>query len=210
MQRKVTRILALSLCTGVSACGSETVDEQELLIGPNRSYEEAVSIAKTLRVDVLEIAETEHSTRLSEMPVSGTAQYRGVINGRAEEGFPIDYVADLALEMEFDAGDVSGKVSNFVTDGLPSLTHPNGEIDLEGSISWDRRTDQAYADFNGSGPLEWPGQVAIVTVDAGGTFTGDEAQAIIGGNATEFRWTGGFLTDTTSQTYGEVSAIVTE
>ncbi len=212
MRKMATCIFALSLCTGVAACsgGDGAGAGEDPLIGPSRSYSAALEISDTLMARVSQIAYDEGATRLSEMPASGTAQYRGVIAGSAESGYPVDYVGNLAIEIEFDGRDVSGQVSNFAMDGLLGLVRPRGEIDLRGSLELNSRTQQELVLFEGSGPLQWPGQRATVTIVGGGNFVGDEAQAISGSHGTEFKWTEGFVAEGASQTYGTFSAMRTE
>ena len=198
---------ALAICSAVAGCGS--AEDEDALLGPERSFEEAVEIAEAQWREVGDIEALEGPTRWIDLPVSGSGDYRGVVTGWANGGVPIDYVADLALEVDFDRLDVSGKVSNMVTDGVAGFSHPDGEIALDGVVARDG-LGGARMVVDGSRRLRGPGMEATVTIDGAGAFVGDGAAAIRGRHATDFTWTRGYLEGTTSRSDGLFTAVERE
>jgi len=200
-----TGIGAAVLGLGVALAGCEAAEEEDALIGPDRSFREALAIgeAQWRRVGAIEAA--EGVTRWVELPASGTGEYRGVVTGWASGGVPVDYVADLALEVDFGRRDVSGSVSNFVTDGVAGFHRPDGRIGLSGVVARDGRGDARIV-VDGSGLLRGPGIEADYAFDGAGSFVGDRAQGVRGGHATDFLWRRGYLEGTVSRSDGVFSA----
>ena len=190
---------------GLALAGCEVAQDEDALIGPDRSFGEALAIGEDQwrRVGAIEAAEGR--TRWVELPVSGSGDYRGVVTGWAGGGVPVDYVADLALEVDFRRRDVSGAVSNFVTDGVAGFRHPDGEVRLSGIVARDER-GEARIVIDGSGLLRGPGMEAEAVLDGAGHFVGDGAEAIRGGHATDFLWRRGYLEGTVSRSDGVFSA----
>ena len=113
------------------------------------------------------------------MPASGSGTYRGAITGWAAGGIPIDYVADLTMDVDFRDHDVSGEITNMVTDGVAGFAHPNGGIGLYGDIVRDAE-GAARIVLDGSGTLRGPGMEAGVRVDGAGAFVGADGRAMRG------------------------------
>ncbi len=143
------------------------------------------------------IAVAEGATRFADLPASGSGTYRGAIAGWAEGGIPIDYVADLTVDVDFRDLGVSGEITNMVTDGVAGFTHPNGRIGLYG----------ARIVLDGSGTLRGPGMEAEVRVDGAGSLVGADGRALRGRHATDFAWTQGYLEETVSQSDGVFSGV---
>lgn len=196
-------VAALGLCLALAGC--ELPEEEEALIGPDRSFGEALEIGEAQWRQVGRIEAAEGATRWIDLPASGSGEYRGVVTGLANGGPPVDYVADLALDVDFDRRDVSGSVSNFVTDGVAGFRHPDGQIGLSGVVVRDGRGDARIV-VDGSGLLRGPGIEADYALDGAGSFAGDGAQAVRGEHATDFVWTRGYLEGTTSRSDGVFSA----
>jgi hypothetical protein len=76
-------------------------EEEDALIGPDRSFARRWRSARPSGREVGGIEAAEGKTRWVELPASGTGEYRGVVTGWAGGGVPVDYVADLALEVDF-------------------------------------------------------------------------------------------------------------
>jgi hypothetical protein len=202
--------LAVALLgAGTTLAGCEVAEDEDALLGPDRSFREAIQIAETQWREVADIEAIEGPTRWVELPVSGSGMYRGVVAGRANGGVPIDYVADLALEVDFDRRDASGSVRNMVTNGVGGFEHPDGEIGLSGVVARDG-DGGARIVVDGSGLLRGPGMEAEVAIDGAGSFVGDRAEAVRGQQVTDFVWTRGYLQGTTSHSDGVFTAVATE
>lgn len=191
------------------AAGCTLVVGDAPLVGPDRSFEEAMEIAEAQRSDVMDIAAAEGATPWADLPVSGSAEYRGVVSGEAAGGVPIDYVADLALEVDFRDRTVTGTVANMVTDGVAGFTHPDGVVALGGLLAEDRAGDARLV-LDGTGNLRGPGMAAAYRIDGAGTLAGADGRAILGRHATDFEWTQGYLEDTISSSDGVFSAVAEE
>jgi hypothetical protein len=189
-----------------AVAGCDASDDEDALIGPDASFGSAIRIAEDQWDEVNGIALSEGATRMADLPASGSGTYRGAITGWAAGGIPIDYVADLTVDVDFRDRDVSGEITNMVTDGVAGFAHPNGEVGLYGDIVRDANGDARIV-IDGSGTLRGPGMEAGVRVDGAGAFVGADGQAMLGGHVTDFAWTQGYLVDTVSQSDGVFSAV---
>jgi hypothetical protein len=195
--------MAAALAAAVAGC--EAPEDEDALIGPDASFWSAIRIAEDQWDEVNGIALSEGATRFADLPASGSGTYRGAITGWAAGGIPIDYVADLTVDVDFRDLDVSGEITNMVTDGVAGFTHPNGRIGLYGDIVRDAE-GAARIVLDGSGTLRGPGMEAGVRVDGAGALVGEDGRAMRGGHATYFTWTQGYLEQTVSQSDGVFSA----
>lgn len=191
------------------ATGCTLVVGDAPLVGPDRSFGEAVDIAEAQLADVVDIAAAEGLTAWPDLPASGSADYRGVVRGAAAGGVPIDYVADLALAVDFRDLTVKGTIANMVTDGVGGFTHPDGVVRVDGLIASDRDGDARLV-LDGSGRLRGPGMAATYRIDGAGALVGADGQAILGRHATDFEWTQGYLEGTISSSDGVFSAVAEE
>jgi hypothetical protein len=189
-----------------AVAGCDAPDDEEALIGPDASFGSAIRIAEDQWDEVNGIALSEGATRWVALPGSGSGTYRGAITGWAAGGIPVDYVADLTMDVDFRDRDVSGEITNMVTDGVAGFTHPDGQVGLYGDIVRDANGDARIV-IDGSGTLRGPGMEAGVRVDGAGSFVGANGQAMLGGHVTDFAWTQGYLVDTVSQSEGVFSAV---
>jgi hypothetical protein len=180
-------------------------DEDTNLIGPDRSYAKAVQIGEEQWNAISGIVDAEGYTPWVDMPASGRGTYRGVIAGWATGGEPVDYAADLELRVNFDDAAVTGTVRNMVTNQAPDFEHPEGSVRLTGSLSPDEY-DTGIMVIGGSGTLETAGAAATVVVDGVGDFVGTDGRGILGAHETDFVWTRGTRTGTTSFSDGAFSA----
>jgi hypothetical protein len=192
--------------TAAAAAGCAAPDDEDALIGPDADFGAAMRIAEDQWDDVNGIAVAEGATRFVDLPASGSGTYRGAITGWAEGGIPVDYVADLTVDVGFRDRDVSGEITNMVTDGVAGFTHPDGRIGLYGDIVRDA-DGAARIVLDGSGTLRGPGMEAGLRVDGAGTFVGEDGRAMRGNHATDFAWTQGYLDGTISQSDGVFSAV---
>jgi hypothetical protein len=200
------RAAAAVLGLGVLIAGCEAAEDEDALIGPDRSFGSALGIARAQWDEVSSLADRQGPTPWVALPASGSADYRGVVTGWANGGVPIDYVADLSLEMDFDRRRLSGTVSNMVTDGVQGFAHPDGRIPVRGVLARGE-AGAARMVLDGSGVLRGPGMEATYVIDGAGTFAGRRGQAVAGQHATDFVWTQGFLDGTTSRSDGVFSAV---
>ena len=198
-------MVAAAALTAWPDAGCEAPADEDALIGPDASFGSAIRIAEDQWDEVNGIALSEGATRFADLPASGSGTYRGAITGWAAGGIPIDYVADLTVDVDFRDLDVSGEITNMVTDGVAGFTHPNGRIGLYGDIVRDAE-GAARIVLDGSGTLRGPGMEAGVRVDGAGALVGEDGRAMRGGHATYFTWTQGYLEQTVSQSDGVFSA----
>jgi hypothetical protein len=203
------RLIAAALGAGLALAGCEETATGEPLIGPDRSFGAALEIGAAQWEEVGDLADMEGRTRWVELPASGSGDYRGVVTGWASGGVPVDYVADLALEVDFDRREVSGSVENLVTEGVAGFGHPDGQVPLSGVVARDAEGNARIV-VDGSGLLRGPGMEATLALDAAGSFAGDEGQALFGQQATDFVWTRGYLEGTVSRSDGVFSAVEVE
>jgi hypothetical protein len=196
----------MAVAFGAAVAGCEVAEDEDALIGPDRGFGPALRIAEAQWDEVGGIAAAEGPTRWVDLPASGTGEYRGAVTGWANGGIPIDYVADLALDVDFRGREVSGAVTNMVTDGVAGFAHPNGRIGLFGVIARDDR-GAARIVVDGSGTLRGPGMAAAVRLDGAGGFEGADGRAVRGTHATDFVWTQGYLEDTTSRSDGVFTGV---
>jgi hypothetical protein len=197
-------VVALMVVATVAGCAAP--EDEDALIGPDAGFGSAVRIAEDQWNEVNGIAVAEGATRFADLPASGSGTYRGAIAGWAEGGIPIDYVADLTVDVDFRDLGVSGEITNMVTDGIAGFTHPNGRIGLYGDIVRDA-DDDARIVLDGSGTLRGPGMEAEVRVDGAGSLVGADGRALRGRHATDFAWTQGYLEETVSQSDGVFSGV---
>lgn len=197
-------VWVLAVAAAVAAC--EAPEDEEALIGPDAGFGSAIRIAEDQWDEVNGIALSEGATRWAALPNSGSGTYRGAITGWAEGGIPIDYVADLTVDVDFRDRDVSGEITNMVTDGVSGFAHPDGRVGLYGDVLRDASGDARIV-LDGSGTLRGPGMEAGVRVDGAGSFVGADGQAMRGRHATDFTWTQGYLEGTVSQSDGVFSAV---
>ena len=176
------------------------------LVGPDRDFDEAVEVAEAQWAEVTDIAALEGATRWTDLPVSGSADYQGVVSGRASGGVPIDYVADLALAVDFRDRTLSGTVGNMVTDGVAGFSHPDGVVPISGLLARDGGGDTRVV-LDGSGLLRGPGMAATYRIDGAGALAGADGRALLGRHATDFEWSQGYLTGTVSSSDGVFSAM---
>jgi hypothetical protein len=118
---------------------------------------------------------------------------------------PVDYVADLALDVDFRGREVSGSLTNMVTDGVAGFTHPDGRIGLHGVVARDDRGGARIV-VDGSGMLHGPDLAATVRLDGAGGFVGEGGKAVRGTHATDFEWRHGFADGMISRSDGVFSA----
>jgi hypothetical protein len=180
--------------------------DEAALIGPDADFGSAMRIAEDQWDEVNGIAVAEGATRFVDLPASGSGTYRGAITGWASGGIPVDYVADLTVDVGFRDRDVSGEITNMVTDGVAGFAHPNGRIGLYGDLARDANGDARIV-IDGSGTLRGPGMEAEVRVDGAGSFVGEDGRAMLGRHATDFAWTQGYLEETISKSDGVFSAV---
>jgi hypothetical protein len=202
-------IAALGLGAVLAGCGGGSDDDDDVddaLIGPNRSYSEALVIAEEQWNLVTDLGMAEGGTPWADMPTSGSATYQGVITGWADGGPAISYVADLELEVDFSANGVTGTIGNVVTDGIADFQHPVGQVNLSGVVQPDSVNEGSLL-LSGTGALSNAAAAATVVVDAEGFFLGTDARAIEGSHLTDFIWTKGPLTGSTSFADGLFSAV---
>jgi hypothetical protein len=202
MNGRLTAVLGL----GAFLAACDAPGDDDALIGPDRSFGSALSIAEAQWNEVGGIAAAEGPTRWVDLPASGSGEYRGAITGWAAGGVPIDYVADLALDVDFGRREVSGAVTNMVTDGVAGFTHPDGRIGLHGVVAPDARGAGRIV-LDGAGTLRGPGMAADVRIDGAGGFQGTDGRAVRGTHATDFAWTQGYLEQTTSRSDGVFSGL---
>jgi hypothetical protein len=193
----------LAALAGCSGGGGD--DEDEALIGPDTSFAEADQIGEEQWNEVAAIYDAEGYTAWADVPISGTGTYRGVIGGWADGGEPVDYVADLELNVDFADASVRGAVRNMVTDHVANFTHPEGTVRLSGTIAPDE-FDTGIMLIEGSGTLETNGVEARLVVDGFGDFVGTDARGILGEHETDFVWLRGPAAGTTSFSDGLFSA----
>ena len=200
---------AAVLAVAAAVAGCAAIEDEEALIGPDRDFGAAIGIAESQWDEVNRIAALEGTTRFADLPVSGSGTYRGAITGWAAGGIPLDYVADLALDVDFRDLRVSGEVTNMVTEGVGGFRHPDGRIGLHGEIVRDVRGDARIV-VDGSGTLRGPGTEADVRIDGAGTFAGDDGRAMHGRHATDFEWVRGYPEGALSRSDGVFSAVAEE
>ncbi len=179
----------LAVAAAVAGCGP--IGDEDALIGPDRSFGAAIGIAEAQWDEVNRIAAAEGATRFADLPASGSGTYRGAITGWAAGGIPLDYVADLTLDVDFRDLRVSGDVTNMVTDRSDGFRHPDGRIGLYGEIVRDGRGDARIV-VDGSGTLRGPGMETDVRIDGAGSFAGADGEAMLGRHATDFEWLRGY------------------
>jgi hypothetical protein len=184
MLGRMVAAAALTVLAGCSGGGGGDDDSAEL-IGPDRSYTKAIEIADDQWVTVSNIQAAEGWTAWTDMPAMGTGSYRGVISGGTNGGEPVDYVADLALRVNFDNAAVTGSVENMVTDHATDFVHPEGTVRLNGRIEPDEY-DTGVILIGGSGTLQTDDVEATVVVDGIGDFVGTDGRGIMGGHLTDF------------------------
>jgi hypothetical protein len=190
----------------VVAAGCAPSEDAEALIGPDRSFDAAIGIAAAQWDAANRITAAEGATRFADLPVSGSGTYRGAIAGRAAGGLPLDYVADLTLDVDFRDQRISGDVTNMVTDRTDGFRHPAGMIRLYGDIV--RGTSgEARIVIDGSGTLWGPGIETNVWIDGAGAFAGVDGRAMQGRQATDFEWIRGYPEGALSRSDGVFSAM---
>jgi hypothetical protein len=197
-------VAMLAVVAAVAGCAAP--EDEDALIGPDAGFGSAMRIAEDQWDEVNGIAVSEGVTRFADLPGSGSGTYRGAITGWAEGGIPIDYVADLTVDVDFRDRDVSGEITNMVTDGVAGFTHPDGQVGLYGDIVRDA-DGEARIVLDGSGTLRGPGMAADVRVDGAGALVGVDGRALRGRHATDFAWTQGYLEETISQSDGVFSGL---
>jgi hypothetical protein len=202
------RVAMMWVAAGAVA-GCAAVEDEGALIGPDAAFGSAVRIAEGQWDEVKGIAAAEGATRFADLPVSGSATYRGAITGWASGGIPIDYVADLTLDVDFRDLRVSGEVANMVTDRRDGFRHPDGRIGLYGGIVRNDRGDARIV-VDGSGTLRGPGMETDVRIDGAGTFAGADGRALSGRHATDFTWIRGYPEGALSRSDGVFSAVAEE
>jgi hypothetical protein len=186
--------------------GCAPIEDEDALIGPDRSFDGAIRIAEAQWDEVNGIALAEGATRFADLPVSGSGTYRGAITGWAAGGIPLDYVADLTIDVDFRDRRVSGEVTNMVTEGIGGFRHPDGRIGLYGEIVRDPKGDSRIV-VDGSGTLRGPGDDADVRIDGAGSFAGRDGRGIHGRHATDFEWIRGYPEGALSRSDGVFSAV---
>jgi hypothetical protein len=194
----------VAVAAAVAGCGP--IGDGEALIGPDRSFGAAIGIAEAQWDDVNRIAVAEGATRFADLPLSGSGTYRGAITGWASGGIPLDYVADLTLDVDFRDLRVSGEVANMVTDRTDGFRHPDGRIGLYGEIVRDDR-GEARIVIDGAGTLRGPGMETDVRIDGAGAFAGADGRALHGRHATDFEWLRGYPAGALSRSDGVFSAV---
>jgi hypothetical protein len=194
----------VAVAAAVAGCGP--IGDGEALIGPDRSFGAAIGIAEAQWDDVNRIAVAEGATRFADLPLSGSGTYRGAITGWASGGIPLDYVADLTLDVDFRDLRVSGEVANMVTDRTDGFRHPDGRIGLYGEIVRDDR-GEARIVVDGAGTLRGPGMETDVRIDGAGAFAGADGRALHGRHATDFEWIRGYPEGALSRSDGVFSAV---
>jgi hypothetical protein len=204
--RTILSVVAVGLGALAGCGGGGGDDEDTQLIGPDRSYSEAIEIGEAQFTEVMDIADAEGGTPWADMPTSGSATYTGVITGWADGGAAIDYVADLELKVKFDGNTLNGTIENFVTNGVPGFEHPEGSISLGGTLQPDD-VNEGGLFLDGSGRVSSASAEADYVVDGEGWFVGTDARAIVGLHDSDFVWIRGPLAGTTSFSDGPFSAM---
>jgi hypothetical protein len=179
-----TALLAL-----LAACGGNGLQP---LIGADATLIEAETAFGELETRATDIQVAEGDTLFVNLP-TGDATYQGIISGGDGAGGVgnVTHYADLSLSTDFDTNDVTGSITNVVTD-VVDFENPTGTINVTGSI-----TDggpNAAINFNGSGALVGTGVEAdYVLLSANGGFAGTDGAAIGGNQATDINWTSGLV-----------------
>ena len=197
-------VTVLAMAAVVAGCAP--TEDENALIGPDRSFGSAIGIAEAEWDAVNRIAAAEGATRIADLPLSGSGTYRGAITGWAVGGIPLDYVADLTLDVDFRDLNVSGEVANMVTDRSDGFRHPDGRIGLYGEIVRDDR-GEARIVVDGAGTLRGPGMETDVRIDGAGSFAGADGRALHGRHATDFEWIRGYPEGALSRSDGVFSAV---
>ena len=198
------RAWGLAVAVAVAGCG--VAEDEAALIGPDADFRAAVRIAEGQWDEVSRIAVAEGATRFADLPVSGSGAYRGAISGWASGGIPLDYVADLTLDVDFRDLRVSGEVTNMVTDGPHGFTHPRGQVGLHGDIVRDDRGGVRIV-VDGQGTLGAPGTEVDMRIDGAGSLAGADGRALSGRHATDFTWVRGYPEGAISRSDGVFSAV---
>lgn len=170
------------VCAAALLSGCSSIED---LFNTNNDTDPVEDSAETLSDFDTQIVEGLDFTRLgpeldatttSDMPSSGSVEYAGVA-GFAYDAAPesvADYevMADVALQADFDDGDVSGTFDNFNTvddvdmDGSLTVT--------EGAIDGATMTGNAIGDFvDGEDAVIW-------NLELAGEFLGEEGEYIYG------------------------------
>lgn len=177
-------IVAVSL----AACSSSTRGTVPL-IGANATLAEAEVAFDELEASVIALSVLEGNTLEANLP-AGDATYQGIISGGdgADGGIgDVTHYGDLRLSTNFATTDVTGSITNVVTD-VVDFENPTGTIDVTGNISNDGGV--ATIDFAGSGPLVGDGVEANYNLlGADGNFVGTDGAGIEGSQDTDFVWT---------------------
>ena len=144
-------------------------------------------LADTPRAEAITTLVAEDGyTDLASLPVTGTAEYQGIIGiGLGEdpnfEDTPESLAGfgDLAMVVNLEANTVDGRADNFI-DAADGRTR--GFLDLNGSIDRDVDLNDFFAMFgtmNGT-LIEENGRVIVVTSTASGDFYGEDGEFFVG------------------------------
>jgi len=173
---KITLVL---MCGLVSACGGGGDEGHTTTTpppAPQLTYAqyEAASAALHATWDI--VAATDPLT----LPVSGSADYAGVVRLDVENG-PGDISMDgrLALHADFSANTISGDASQFVDENevaySGALTLSNGVIDRNADLA----TEYTYTG-NLDGSLTGAGETYAIVSDLSGDFVSSTTGAVTG------------------------------
>ncbi len=188
----------------VSACTGAT-----RTLGPGKTLGEFEAEYTALSVAVDDIFTAEGTTQFDDLPDTAgadTASYTGIIHGDmgGGSGPDLEYYADMTMNADFDNNTVSGSLENFVTD-LSGFTAPTGTATITGSISEDLSGD-AHIDLSASGELVQLSSATAAdfnTTNTFGHFGGTDASVATGEHESNFLWTSGPNSGTTSWSDGE-------
>jgi hypothetical protein len=179
-----TALLAL-----LAACGGNGLQP---LIGADATLIEAETAFGELETRATDIQVAEGDTLFVNLP-TGDATYQGIISGGDDAGGigGVTHYADLSLSTDFDTNDLTGSITNVVTN-VVDFENPTGTINVTGTIS--DGGPNAEINFNGSGALVGTGVEAdYVLLNANGSFAGTDGAAVGGFQATNIEWTSGLV-----------------
>ena len=177
-------IVAVSL----AACSSGTRGTVPL-IGAGATIAEAEVAFDELEASVIALSVLEPNTPTASLP-TGNATYQGIVSGGAGAvggSGAVTHYGDLRLSTDFATTDVSGTITNVVTD-VVDFENPTGTIDVTGNIS-DFGGD-ATISFSGIGSLVGNGIAADYDIlSTSGNFVGPDGAGIEGLQETNIDWT---------------------
>ena len=192
-------ILAVAGCSGGGG-------DPSLLIGPNATMSESADVAYALGERIGRILGTEGFTQFDDLPASGTASYRGILEGMPSggDGPSTAYFADLLLTLDFGSDTLEGTAKNFVTD-VAGFEHPSGTATVTGTM-YPAGSDAEF-DISVSGYLsEGPNAANYDAFSTFGWLIGTDGDGMFGDLLADFTWTSGANDGKVSSSDGDFGA----